>query len=542
MSALDSFQPHAIQAANWGTSRPRVGPVTQLAATMSPYTAQSSYGKTIEQLKHFTYWNYTAVDLIATRCSEHVPMLSYEVTSPSDSKLMTEQSRFLSQDQRDWVRQYYNVCQSSQDDLDPLPKTHPLAKIIKRPNDEDTWGQFVYEHFLFLRLTGQVYWWKIPNGFGLPTQVAVIPTQWVRPDIDRDGFIYQYSVMPDGGSYKLLELPPEQVAYGMLKNPRNKRWGYSPLEAAPYWTTNAESIELSRNSSFSQGVNPDMLLELGESYSDPSDGVLERIKEKFLKRASGTRRAGEPLVMPPDIKATKWSNTPKDMDYGTTGDIARDSNLALHKVPKVLLGITTDINRNTIEGANVILAENVLNPSLAHFAGMLTFHLGQPYDPRIVCWYETVTPRNEQLELQQDIADFSMGALDPDEQRQKRGRKAKGELAYTSGYLPAGLHPISEEMAQQAADQEAEAQAAQMEHETNLIAAKNGGDQANNANNDGTTGQDGEKTPATTDDPKSKSAKPPANTNKGKTGGTDNKKIGQSVGATPPSLDSFFSE
>lgn len=477
LTALESFNPIATQA-GWGQGRvrPKSGPVTQLAATMSPYSQQANYGKIIEQLQHYTYWNYVAVKLIANRSSEPTPMLSFKTkmggkkssigdndTEDIDSASVKSSAPHYSKQQRAWLQSKYNVFQSSQDDLDPIPETHPLAALICNPNDEDTWNQFAFEHFLFLELTGQVYWWVIPNGFGLPSQVAVIPTQWVRPDIDANGNIYQYSVLPDGGAYRLLELPPEQVAFGMLKNPRNKRHGYSPIEAAPYWTANSESIEVSRNASFNQGVNPDVILKLGEKYADPDDAVITRIKEKFMKRASGVRRAGEPIITPPDIDVLPWSHAPKDMDYGTTGDIARDSNLALHNVPKVLLGITTDVNRATVEGANVVFCENKINPGLTHFAGMLTKHLAKPYDPRIVVWFDDVTPRNQELELQQDQVDFAIGALTPDEQRQKRGRKAIGEPAYTSGYLPAGLHPISEEMAQIASDREAESMAAEAE-------------------------------------------------------------------------------
>lgn len=444
-TALESFTPQAIYPDNnWG-SKKSVGPVTALSATMAPYSVQNNYGKVIELLKHFTYWNYCAVNLIASRSSEPIPLLSYK-TNMAAKAAMGKPEQSLSKTQRDWVKSKYSVIQSTQDDLDPLPENHPLAQLIACPNDEDTWHEFAYEHFLFLELTGQVYWWVIPNGFGLPCQVCVIPTQWVLPDINADGQIYQYSIVPNGGAVRLITLPPEQVARGMKKNPRNKRIGLAPTEAAPYWTANSESIEISRNASFTQGTNPDVLLELDATYSDPSDEVLERIKEKFIRRASGVRRSGAPVITPPGVKATKWSNTPREMDYGTTGDAARDANLALHNVPKVLLGVTTDVNRATVDGANVIFCENKINPGLTHFAGMLTKYLAQPYDPRIVVWYEDVTPKNELLDLQKDQADFAMGAVTPDEVRQKRGRAAIGEPAYESGYLPAGLHPISEEM------------------------------------------------------------------------------------------------
>jgi phage portal protein BeeE len=440
---LESFEPfaHVGQArGGYGSVSPSVG-IAALTSPSSAWGAESGTQRATDQVKHFTYWNYVGVRLICDRASEPFPMLSFTASKPIST------AGKISTPQRQYLQQHYGWLQSAQDDLNPLPENHVFQELLNNPNPDDTWNEFAYEHFLFLNLTGKVYWWVIPNGFGLPAQIIVIPTQWVWPDYDRNGFLYQYTITPIGTTVSSFTIPEDQIIVSRLKSPWNKQDGYAPLSAAKRWSENVESIESSRWHSFRNGANPDLIVKLGEKYADPSDDVLTRIKEKFMRRASGVTKSGEPLVVPPDIEIDHWSHTPREMDYTASGDQSRDNNLALHNVPKVLAGITTDVNRATVEAAEVIFCGAKINPQLRHFAGTLTW-LARRFDPRIRVWYPDVTPKNAQQELLEDQADFAMGALTPDERRQKRGREAIGEPAYESGYLPAGLSPLAEELNQ----------------------------------------------------------------------------------------------
>ena len=459
---LESFSPRVdiTQArVNGIGGNGRARGIEALTATMSPYSQYgNSIARTQEEVRHFSYWNYVAINLKARQASSPFPMLSYSASRQDqggNAGRQSLQNSFLTESQRSWVRQSYGLIQSNQEDLKPLPESHPFYTLLCDPNPEDTWNEFAYEHFLFLDLTGLSYWWVVPNGIGLPSQIVVVPTQWVTPEYNRDGTVRQYNVTPQGSSYRLLEIPPEEMILSRKKSPHNKRDGYSGLSASGKWTDNVESIEDARRNSFSNGGNPDLLIKLGESYSDPDDGVIARIKEKFMRRFSGTKHYGEPQVVPPGIDIEKWSHAPKEMDFASTGDQARDNNLALHGTPKVLAGITTDVNRATVEGANIVFSQTQINPMLRHFAGTLTW-LGGRFDPRIKVWFEDQTPKNAEQELREDQADFAMGALTPDERRQKRGRKPIGEPMYESGFLAAGLQPLSQELideAQERADE-----------------------------------------------------------------------------------------
>ncbi len=447
---LESFEPHAhvspISQSRGGYGGPGVMTgASALSATGSLFGSQAPAQQAANQIQRFTYWDYVAINLVAQTASEVFPMLSYQTTRPAMTGGAT-QSFAISGARREWIQQHYGWLQSAQDDLNPLPENHRLHELFNNPNPDDTWNEFAYEHFMFLDLTGRVYWWVIPDGFGLPAQMVVVPTQWIREDFDsRTGELIQYIITVDGSLQSSFTVPAKDIIMSRLKSPKNKRDGYSPTGAAPLWSENVKNIEGSRYHSFKNGANPDLIIELGEKYADPTEDLLTRVKEKFMRRASGIAHVGEPLITPPDAKVNKWSNTPKEMAYLESGDQARDNNLALHGVPKVLAGITTDINRATVEGADVIFCAKKINPRLRHYAGTLTW-LARRFDPRIKVWFQDCTPKNAAQELLEDQADFSMGAITPDERRQKRGRKPLGEPAYESGYLPAGLSPLAEEL------------------------------------------------------------------------------------------------
>lgn len=421
-----------------------------------------SLNRSNDLISHYSYWNFVAINRICDRVSTMFPNVGYkqgsqnargglQSSSPGRSGF---QSRHLTQSQRQHLTRFYGGVFQSFEDLAPVPEGHPLVNLLQAVNPCDTWQSLVEDTFLFLQLTGEFYWWIMPSqltmasGYKLPAEIWLVPTQFVTKNRDRDGSIKSYTIRATGfGSFEET-VPPEEIIYLARKNPFNRDAGFSPIQAAPFWTTNVEQIEASRFAGFRNGINPDLIVTLSKDAQPMSaDGtsLVGSIKEKLMQRAAGFMRNREPVVIPPGVdKVEKWSNSPREMDFGASADQARDQGLALHGVPKVIAGITTDVNRATVEGANVVFCENVLNPNLARFGGFLTEKLARRYDPRIVVWYDDCTPHNAEQELRENQLDFQMGAYDPDERRVDRGRKPKGETGYQSGYIPSSVVPLSD--------------------------------------------------------------------------------------------------
>lgn len=413
-------------------------------------------------IQHYTYWNYVAISRICDRVSTVFPNIGYKSASNARGAIGQgiggEQGfrpGYLTQSQRQHLTRLYGGVLQSHQDLTPVLESHPLPALLQAVNPTDTWQMLVEDTFLFLQLTGEFYWWLVPSrlsmasGHKLPAEIWLIPTQFIQKwNYDREGKIVSYTMIPNGTAASRQDIPAEEILWYGSKNPFDRQRGHSKIQAAPYWTLNAEYIEESRGAGFRNGINPDLIIALEDDCKpNGADGesIVKTIKERLMQRASGFMKNREPVVIPPGVKSvTKWSNTPNEMDFSSSADQVRDQGLALHGVPKVIAGITTDVNRATVEGANVIFCENVLNPALSKFAGFLTEKLAVRYDPRIVIWYDDCTPRNAEQELNERKFAAQIGAWQPNEQRVAMGLAPINESAYNSGYIPSSVVPLSE--------------------------------------------------------------------------------------------------
>ena len=72
----------------------------------------------------------------------------------------------------------------------PLPHTHPLCRLLDRPNPWLTPWELWYLTVVYLELTGNAFWYVAPQSvgetrLGTPGEIWIIPTPWVRIVPDR---------------------------------------------------------------------------------------------------------------------------------------------------------------------------------------------------------------------------------------------------------------------------------------------------------------------------------------------------------------------
>lgn len=426
----------------------KIGPI--LMNERDRWRGNRNWSRITEQLNSYRYWNYIAVDKIAGRCAQQTPHVSIRTKTTGRQFAQGYGAKTVQH-----LKTVYGFLQHSTDDLAPVAETHPLAELLLRVNPENTWGEFCGDTVRSLRLTGQFYWWLIPNSFrtetapnGLPAELWLLPANWVSQEFWPNGEFKHWWVAPYGDESRGFDLPFEQVISGKYRNPADPSEAFAPTQAGAAWIDNVESIEKARRAGFANGVNPDLIIEMdAEHYADPSDTLLERIKERFQQRVSGVElRSGEPLISPPGTTVKPWSHTNKEMDFTESADQMRDNSLAIQGTPPVIAGVTADYTRATADAANVVFCDHVVNPTLAFIAGVATEKLAILYDPRIVIWFSDCTPANAEFELSQTEAHFRMGARTPNEIRTSAGMDAMADETYDSGYLPGGMAPLNESL------------------------------------------------------------------------------------------------
>lgn len=389
-----------------------------------------------ECTKHYNYWNYVGIRPIANKFAQLIPNVGYPVPCKKH-----HQRRLSPRDHR-WIRQSYGatVLQHDGMDLETAPENHPLVQLFQDINQQDVWQEFAYEWMMYWQLCGKSYLWVIPNGLGMPAEVYVLPSDWVWPVYSASGKLWKYEVIPVGYSAIRIDLPPEEIIQCKFKSPRSKIDGWGPLQAGPLWVDNVEAIEKTRKATFDGGPDARFMFTLSEKFGEPGGDVITRIKEKFLARTNNLQR--EPLVVPHGITATKMSQTPQEMDFGSSGTITRDNNLALVGTPGIIAGLAHEFTEANADASMLVFCENTMNPLFSLAAGILTEHLASKYDKRLRVWYPDCRPENAEFRLRQLQAASSFGGASPNDWRKYMGFEISDEAAYQSGYMPANLVPL----------------------------------------------------------------------------------------------------
>lgn len=432
-SFLDSYRPARTQATGADS--------TSFRTIAGPGDARTqSMVSTREQLRSNRFWNYIAVNRIATKLCQMTPMVSL----PSRGRGRTQ--AWLSWEQRQHLRQHYSgVVQSVADDLTPVADNHPVVQLLKKPNGVDPWWSLVYETHMFWQLTGRAYWWIVPNALGLPAEIHCVPTDLVTAEYDREGRQIGWKVQRPG-TVAPLNVPLNEIREVKFPSPLGKRDAGSPTLAGDLWIDNSLALEESRGYAMRNMVRPSVLVALDKDvYQKPDDTVLDRLKEKFMSRISSIQRTGEPLIQPPGVTITPWGAKPSEMDFPASSDQLRDSILALRGVPKALAGMSQDLNRASIEGAESIFCDYTISPLASMFAGFITQAVAAPFDPRIVVWFDDCKPRQAEQEREEWDLDWKLGAVSPDERREFRGREGWGVEGVTDvGYIGSSLLPLED--------------------------------------------------------------------------------------------------
>lgn len=431
-----------IQRGGWTTTTEPLTPAGSWTTTGSMILSgllpgHSASGGSWRALEHYRGWTYVCLKKICDRFSEPFPYVGYRV-----QRAVGEPFQLVGQRRRHVEQRYGGEwLQSVDDDLEPTGD-HPLVTLLSHPNPVDSYSDLAAEAALFWQLTGQTWLWVVPNALGLPAALYIVPPHWVCPIVDTAGHVVRYQLQ---GAGRPIEVPADELHVLRNKSPWSKQAAFSVLDAGASWIQTADAIETSRLSQFQQGFNPDVVIELdSDRYQSVTEDVLRRISEKFIRLSSGARRAGAPTYVPPGIRVNRLSNSPREMEYAESAGQARDQNLALHGVPPIIAGASSDYNRATAETAAAVFAEYTLNPLFRRWAGFLTRTVAARFDPELRLWFDDSRPLSREFELEQDQADFRMGAITPNELRRKRNRPTLDQPELDRAFVGSSSPPVSQ--------------------------------------------------------------------------------------------------
>lgn len=291
-----------------------------------------------KESEFFHHWNGVAIHQICLQAMQ-ADVLVYSDSSPA----MKRKRRMK--------------IYTTQEESEEMPETHPLVRLLKRPNPDESGGRFRYKAVQQLQLTGTCLIWNVPNlgarlgqGSGKTVQRFIVPTAIATPvqpsrDNPRGGWRLQptwsnWAQDPEGfvemfGGITMAfgkVIPAEQMQVIRWPHPLYVDDGCSPTGRASRWIDGDTQVGTAQWSQLKNGADPSLFLEVPADV-DWSDEIAKRYEEKLAQKYGGPNNVGRVMMM--QGKATPISTTPKDMCYAEAFNQYRDAITALHGVPRI---------------------------------------------------------------------------------------------------------------------------------------------------------------------------------------------------------------
>ncbi|MEZ5853957.1 MAG: phage portal protein [Hyphomicrobiaceae bacterium] len=221
---------------------------------------------------------------------------------------------------------------------------HPLKGLLRKPNANQAWPEFMQALVGYLLVSGNAY----IEAVSVDDQVRELHI--LRPDRMKvvpgaDGWpeAFDYTVgartVRIGGD---VVDGVRAIQHIKLFHPANDHYGLSPLEAA------ASAIDLHNTASkwnkalLDNSARPSGAIVYTSREGNLTGEQIERLKSELEAGFQGSTNAGRPLLLEGGLDWKAMSLSPKDMDFiEARHTAAREIALALG-VPPMLLGIPGD--------------------------------------------------------------------------------------------------------------------------------------------------------------------------------------------------------
>lgn len=305
-----------------------------------------------EETAHNTGFNYIAIHAIAAQ----VAGATVSVFSDGDRQAHCRSRRKMLAASSGTLARWKSIYGADDRETDPLPTSHPLVRLLKRPNPHESGASFRYRQAQQVRLTGTCLVWNVPSVSGRPCERYVIPTAMATPvgstaQLPRGGWrinpmTSRYTPIVDDG---YIDCPSWYRILGQIVDARQIQvirlphaWylddGQSPLSAGAKWVDAGEAVDVARYHQLRNGVDPSVVWNLPPDVS-PDQDEIDRVQAKISAKYGGPENVGRVMVAQSGTSITPLTTSPKDMCYTEGFHDFKAAILALHQTPPVAVGL-----------------------------------------------------------------------------------------------------------------------------------------------------------------------------------------------------------
>lgn len=323
--------------------------------------------------------------------------------------------------------------ESSDGELVPLPKTHPLAMLLRRPNELMTEYEMLELIELHTGLAGASYWWKQRTNGGRidalwPLRPDRVLPAW-QPNLNApegERVIRGWWYLPPGEGRPVL-LPRSEVIAFSNPDPSGETGGI--VESRGWVQVLADEIASDNAATGLVGAllknyaQPSMLIKTKARITDKAEA--ERLKRNWMAQMGGSH-AGEPALLDSDTEIEKLSFNLQELEFPDVRATAETRVAAAAGVPAMLVGLKAGMDRaiqSNVDQFREFFVDTTLSNKWRRYSDQFSNDLAPEYGPNIVIRFDTSKVKalagQRQREAQPIKDAFAEGVILVDEYRSR---------------------------------------------------------------------------------------------------------------------------
>lgn len=280
---------------------------------------------------------------------------------------------------------------------------HLLSQLLKCPNPWETGASFRQLTMIYLELTGNAYYEKVRDQFGLPARLFHLDSARTSPVPDPVIKVKGYEHRRLSGETTIV--PSDKVIHFKYPDPNNSFLGIGRIAAARMGVTLDILTEKYNKAFFDNNATPAALLIPEEPLSLP---LLNRVRNMLRREFQGVTHQHGIGVIGANMKLEKIGISPKDIEFLAQQQFSRDKIGSMFKVPPIYMGNFSEASYANADAQRKLFWEVCVLPWLMWWLDHINLFLVPIIDPEV----EVIPDRAVVMRLMESLPTLTKALLD----------------------------------------------------------------------------------------------------------------------------------
>lgn len=276
-----------------------------------------------------------------------------------------------------------------------------LYDLLDKPNPYMLYDELMALVIIDWMLVGNAYWYKWrPNAQGQPLAIYRLAPSHVKIKPGPYGPKH-YEYQPPGAREK-LKIPPQDLIHFRRPNPHSAFYGMGVIQGAGRSMDLELALTDTISSYYENKADPSLIV--SSERRMPRD-VYNKLRAQMRARVSGSKKAGELLVLEAGLKASSLDVSAADALFEQLAKMSRDRIFAKFRASPMLFGLMDETSgSNKVSDARREFDNSALRPALQKLSTQITVGLAAAWDVKYVIDHRSYLPAEEAIKVLDSMA------------------------------------------------------------------------------------------------------------------------------------------